>query len=820
MNTFFKLRNALIFAFAGLAALFIAVGCGGDDGDEGGGTNKLNSVSIISLTTSISASGTTTLTANPMPTGDIASQITYKWEITSGTGYATLSATSGESVSIIGNNTTNQNKSVTVKVTASYEKNSVSGTKTITVLAKGSTSSEALTGVSISGSSKIEAAGNGTLTATPTCTSDITSQITYNWVITSGSEYATLSATIGKSVTIRGNNTTNQDKNVTVKVTASYNSTTVTNTHTFTVAAVGVPVANKLTGLELVPSTFTVACDGQITLVPKVTYTGTLAESDFTSDWQITSGSKYAELIAPMNRARGVLTFTGSNTRILKANNTTDSQQTVEVSVTVSAGEVSLIESCAVTVKASIPAEGTISLTDTPTGYAGTGSLSYKTSGVTPVTINATDSDAIVKLKNAVKNGNAIVYINGMIDATYNSTYGGSMLPSSYTDNAESSPLGKFIAAKTNNTYKSWDAWRLAYAAACDVTSHYTTGKYTKKDKGALVAGTNNATLDNYQIALASAWKSQIQIRVGSNTTIIGLTNNSGIKGGTISISDASNIIIRNLLLQDAFDPFPHHEYDDGWNAEYDCITVQNKNDHIWIDHCTFEDTISVGWAKFAGVKTGSTESAIKAYPCNASGTATTSGYEMWQTYDGLCDIKGKTTNVTVSYCVFRNHDKTMLLGSDDDEEVDGSVLDNTAKSITLHHNYFDSCVQRLPFVRTANIHIYNNYFSYAGTNGYDQKASIQIRAKAWVISEYNNFGTGISYRYKGDNETKKKGYTSATKLYDENNEGVSRTATEEWTTVTEKPFTIGYTSEYDNASDLPTILPANAGAGVWTVQQ
>ena len=37
MNTLFKLRNALIFALAGLAALFIAVGCGGDDGDEGGG---------------------------------------------------------------------------------------------------------------------------------------------------------------------------------------------------------------------------------------------------------------------------------------------------------------------------------------------------------------------------------------------------------------------------------------------------------------------------------------------------------------------------------------------------------------------------------------------------------------------------------------------------------------------------------------------------------------------------------------------------------------------------------------------------------------
>lgn len=472
---------------------------------------------------------------------------------------------------------------------------------------------------------------------------------------------------------------------------------------------------------------------------------------------------------------------------------------------------------------ASVGTEQVIRLTDVPTGYAGYG---YTTSpyytGSRTITIRATDANAAETLKNYANRGNYVIYIDGMIDMTYNSTYGGSMLPTSWND--DNAALGKFIAAQYNSStmttnvskIESWSAWRQAYSAFCTQTG-------VNSDYSSSAAKTKS-TIDRYQYELVQAWKGQIQIPLASNTTIIGLTSSSGIKGGSISISGVNNIMIRNLHLQDAFDPFPHHETSsgktDGWNAEYDCITIQGKNSYIWIDHCTFEDTISVGWTNFAGVKTGFNESAITAYPCNASGTATTSGYEMWQTYDGLCDIKGKTTNVTVSYCVFRNHDKTMLLGSDDDEEVDGSVLDNTAKSITLHHNYFDSCVQRLPFVRTANIHIYNNYFSHADTNGYDQKASIQIRAKAWVISEYNNFGTGISYRYKGDNATEKNNYTSATKLYDANNEGVSKTATEKWTTVTEKPFTIGYTSEYDNASDLPTILPANAGAGVWTVQQ
>ena len=978
LKNYAKLLAALFTA----ATVFLSSGCETDSDGTGGGISPGSSLTSVSIdgTSGIAAAGDATLTAMPTYTGDIASQITYKWEITSGDNYATLSATSGKSVSIRGKNTTQQSQSVTVKVTASYGKNSVSGTKTITVLAKDSTSSETLTGVSISGSSEIEATGDATLTATPTYTGNIASQITYNWVITSGTGYATLSATSGESVSIIGNNTTNQDKNVTVKVTASYNSTTVTNTHTVTVAAVGVTVENKLTGLELVPSASTVACDGQITLAPQVTYTGTLAESDFTvSGWEITSGNEYAELIAPTSEARSGLTFTGSNTRILKANNTTDSQQTVEVSVTVSAGEVSLTESCTVTIKAaniaggspeekatwiwnpsnantvpavssdtdsadstnntnvtliegaeittsnatdsegtayskalyfsgsgsttskavkftvngackiyvvtrsvgdderklvlyngatklheflavvrsanppvssydytggagslylysankginvylikivygssstpSIPAEGTISLTDTPTGYAGYG---YTTSpyytGSQTITIRATDANAAETLKNYANKGNYVIYIDGMIDMTYNSTYGGSMLPTSWND--DNAALGKFIAAQYNSStmttnvskIESWSAWRQAYSAFCTQTGD-------NSDYSSSAAKTAS-TIDRYQYELVKAWKSQIQIPLASNTTIIGLTSSSGIKGGSISISGVNNIMIRNLHLQDAFDPFPHHETSsgktDGWNAEYDCITIQDKNSYIWIDHCTFEDTISVGWTNFAGVKTGSN---VAAQPYDTSNK----DYEMWQTYDGLCDIKGKTTNVTVSYCVFRNHDKTMLLGSDDDEKVGNDVLNNTAKTITLHHNYFDSCVQRLPFVRTANIHIYNNYFRHAGTNGYDQKASIQIRAKAWVISEYNNFGTGISYRYNGHKATEEKNYTSATKLYDANNEGVSKTATEKWTTVTEKPFTTGYTSEYDNASALPTILPANAGAGVWTVQQ
>lgn len=528
-----------------------------------------------------------------------------------------------------------------------------------------------------------------------------------------------------------------------------------------------------------------------LTATPNATATGAYT-------WKVTAGTDYVTLGTSTTNKVTVTGKAAGTAKITAAvDGATSAPYTVKVSEASTAGKV-------------------ISLMDTPTGYAGYGyTKSPYYTGSNTKTIDASSATAAKDLKEYAKKGNYVIYIKGMIDMTYNSTHGGSMLPTSWND--DNAALGKFIAAQYNSAtmtdnvskIESWSAWRQAYGAFCTQTgnnSDYSSGAAEKA-----------STIDRYQYALVKAWKAQIQIPLASNTTIIGLDDNSGIKGGNISISEVNNIMLRNLHLQDAFDPFPHHETSsgktDGWNAEYDCVTIQGKNSYIWIDHCTFEDTISVGWTNFAGVKTGSN------VPAQAYSTSDKE-YEMWQTYDGLCDIKGKTTNVTVSYCVFKNHDKTMLLGSDDKEEYNKIVLDHTAKTITLHHNYFDGCVQRLPFVRTANIHIYNNYFSHAGTNGYDQKASIQIRAKAWVISEQNNFGTGIAYRYKGDNATEIKGYLSETKLYETGNVGVSKTATEKWTSVDTKPFDTGYASEYDAADDLPTLLPENAGAGVWSVQQ
>ncbi len=436
----------------------------------------------------------------------------------------------------------------------------------------------------------------------------------------------------------------------------------------------------------------------------------------------------------------------------------------------------------------------TLSLSDTPTGYANQDSPSYYT-GSNKITINATDSDVASKLKEYAKKGNYIIFINGIIDMT------DGMLPSAWND--DNTKLGTFISTNKGNysgsAISSWSEWRQKYGAFCSKT-----GDNSEYDSNSAQTATD---LNGYQYALVTAWKKQIQIPLASNTTIIGLSTNSGIKGGTISISNVSNIMIRNLYLQDAFDPFPHHETSgsgdslksDGWNAEYDCITIQATNDHIWIDHCTFEDTISIGWTNFAGIKTGS-DVAAQAY------NKSNSDYEMWQTYDGLCDIKGESKNITVSYCVFKNHDKTMLIGNSDSEGISAPN-----RTITIHHNYFYGCVQRLPMARLSYIHNFNNYYGVNSSNGYDQKAAVNARYGVYINSESNYFDSGLKTSYNSSDSTANLYYANDTGAK-ASSTSLSKLQTSTTTPVFSIPY--DYSSYLDSATNLSTSLKSSAGAG------
>lgn len=72
---------------------------------------------------------------------------------------------------------------------------------------------------------------------------------------------------------------------------------------------------------------------------------------------------------------------------------------------------------------------------------------------------------------------------------------------------------------------------------------------------------------------------------------------------------------------------------------------------------------------------------------------------------DGLLDITRQATDVTVSWCKFSNHDKTLLISANDDHTADSVIR------VTLHHNWFRETRQRHPRARHGRVHLFNNLY-------------------------------------------------------------------------------------------------------------
>ncbi|MER6170053.1 RICIN domain-containing protein [Streptosporangium sp. NPDC001681] len=176
-------------------------------------------------------------------------------------------------------------------------------------------------------------------------------------------------------------------------------------------------------------------------------------------------------------------------------------------------------------------------------------------------------------------------------------------------------------------------------------------------------------------------------LKVTSNKTILG---NSGavISGCGFNISEASNVIVRNLTFRN-------------WND--DGIQVQYST-RVWIDHNSFSNG-----------------------------------------YDGAVDVKRASDYVTISWNRVSSHDKTMLLGHDD-----GNASEDTGKlRVTYHHNWFDGTNQRHPRVRFGNpVHVYNNYYGNVGSGGGYGVASTK---NAGVLVEGNYFENTPDPYHRGE---------------------------------------------------------------------
>ncbi|MBQ6056240.1 MAG: hypothetical protein IJJ70_06635 [Treponema sp.] len=521
-------------------------------------------------------------------------------------------------------------------------------------------------------------------------------------------------------------------------------------------------------------STVTISGNSSVLVGSSITLTATpdVTPADSTYTWTLASGSDYVTLgSSTTNTVTVTGVSAGSATITATVDGVTSSAYTVTA---VAAEDLVIADGDTITDSDTTSRSDTLTITkgETPTGYAG---VDYSAPSYTTVTV--TTAADLVKY---AKIGGYFIIVDGMIDMTtrYN---GSTMLPD--VGGGTTTALDAFVNEKSGGEYSTYLEWQAAYAAACSLTT-----EDGESDSG-------NSSLYSMLWTLNNAYKNIIQLKVVSNTAIVGKDADSGIRGAAISISDVSNVVLRNLNLSDSCDPFPHHEVNssgssDGYNAQHDCICIQGDSSYIWIDHCTLEDTYTL-----AHVKTG--------------GTST----EKWQTYDGLLDIKGTGANITVSYCKFKNHDKTSLIGSSDSE---GSA---STRLVTYHHNYFYNCGQRLPMVRNTTMHLYNNYYD-ASSPAYSQQYAVGVRNGSIIYAENNYFGSGIYYSFKDSGTA-----SSSGTLYSSGNEDNASKGTSLKNTVGSTLFSAGpaaYTYSADTISaitDGTSGVPQMAGTGAVTIE-
>ena len=171
-------------------------------------------------------------------------------------------------------------------------------------------------------------------------------------------------------------------------------------------------------------------------------------------------------------------------------------------------------------------------------------------------------------------------------------------------------------------------------------------------------------------------------IEVSSDKTIVG-TKGAELAGIGLDIKDLHNIIIRNLVI--------HHASPDGIAARH--------SHHIWVDHC-------------------------EVYSQDEP---------QREDWDGLVDLTGGSSYLTVSYCYLHDHHKACLLNSGT-----GHFEDNGRNRATYHHNAFLRIDQRCPRVGYGRAHVFNNYYQDIGNY------AIGIHTQAQVLSERNYFDGGV----------------------------------------------------------------------------
>ncbi|MDR2543909.1 MAG: Ig-like domain-containing protein [Treponema sp.] len=286
-----------------------------------------------------------------------------------------------------------------------------------------------------------------------------------------------------------------------------------------------------------------------------------------------------------------------------------------------------------------------------------------------------------------------------------------------------------------------------------------------------------------------------INFNLRGNKTIIGIDNARLMFGGLIIRNGSSNIIIRNIVFWDAHGSTSHDTSRSGnipgtsepyseAKASATALQVENNpgGSGLWVDHCKFTD-------------------------------GTCSDLVRNVNHDGAFDIKyGRF--ITVSWTEFTNHDKVMLVGSNDNTTGIITYLSPTERQITLHHNYFHNATQRMPRTRGTQMHIYNNYYNNIG-NPQNGGSFMGPGLTAQFIVENNFFTAKVGIRNIEWQDTA----TYPAIVYYSGNESSSLpfywgaiNGGDHRPSAPAKPWIPGYNYQLRVATELPTTIPAGAG--------
>lgn len=285
----------------------------------------------------------------------------------------------------------------------------------------------------------------------------------------------------------------------------------------------------------------------------------------------------------------------------------------------------------------------------------------------------------------------------------------------------------------------------------------------TGGDGGTIVAVTNETDLKKYCkangkyiIQVQGTINTTSKTNVTSDKTIVGIGSDTKIVGFGFSVKNATNVIIKNLTINYVTK-----------GSDNDGITIDGSK-YVWVDHCTIDSQMVIDAAHDKA--------------------------EYYDYVDGACDIKNASEYITVSWCVFKNNWKNMLISSSDSETGDKVI------KVTIHHNLFDNVASRNPSIRFGTAHIFNNYYR----NIYEYGIASRMGANVLIENNcFDNVPLPITTLYSSP----KPGYVNL-----KGNIFVNCGSNN----ITTQPSTYvpPYSYNLDSATNVPQIVLNGAGAG------